>query len=134
MAIDSRIFIRQTGALTKKILLIAVVRHPISTAFRALVLPIAFLILLLNIKHFLYPNNRYGFGSPAPVKSLEEAIPSSQKLVFVQPPGLGQDVATVIDTSMYFSGESIPYLFRFAGSTRRLCLKETESYWVPGRL
>jgi hypothetical protein len=126
MAIDFHIFSRQTWSLTKKILLITILRHPISTAFRALILPIAFLVLLLNIKNLLEPNSRYGFGSPAPVKTLKEAIPSSQKLVFVQPPGLGQDIVTVIDTSTYFSEEFIPSLFRFASSTITFRLKENK--------
>jgi hypothetical protein len=98
MAADFRFFVRQTWALTKKTLLIAVVRHWFSTLFRALVLPIAFLVLLLNIKSLLLGNNTYGVGSPAPVQSLDAAVSNSAKLVFVQPPGLGPDVAKVVDT------------------------------------
>lgn len=98
MAADFRFFVRQTWALTKKTLLIAVVRHWFSTIFRALVLPIAFLVLLLNIKNLVVDNDTYGVGSPAPVQSLMTAISSSAKLVFVQPPGLGPDVVTVVDS------------------------------------
>jgi hypothetical protein len=98
MAFEFRIFVRQTWALTKKTLLIAVVRHWFSTTFRALVLPIAFLLLLLNIKNLVVGNYTYGVGSPAPVQGLETAVSSSAKLVFVQPPGLGPDVTRVVDT------------------------------------
>jgi hypothetical protein len=98
MASEYRFFIRQTWALTKKTLLIAVVRHWPSTIFRALILPVAFLLLLLNIKHFLDGNDTYGVGSPATVLNLGSAVPNTRKLVVVQPPGLGADVARVVDT------------------------------------
>jgi ATP-binding cassette, subfamily A (ABC1), member 3 len=94
----SSVFIRQTWALTRKTLLIVVVRHWVSTIVRALILPIAFLVLLLNIKNFLDGNNTYGVGSPAPVQSLKAAIPDSRKLVFVQTAGLGADAAIAVDT------------------------------------
>lgn len=97
MAADFRFFARQTWALTKKNLLIIVQRHWFSTTFRALVLPIAFLVLLLIIKDLILGNDTYGVGSPAPVQSLETAISSSSKLVFVQPPNLGSDVARAVD-------------------------------------
>jgi hypothetical protein len=91
MAISTRLFISQTWALTKKTLIIAVVRNWLSTAFRALILPITFLVLLLNIKNLILGYGQFGVGSPAPVQSLADAIPSSKKLVFVQPSSLGPD-------------------------------------------
>jgi len=97
MATTVRLLLRQTWVLTKKNLLIAVIRNWFSTLLRALILPIAFLVLLLNIKNIVVGNDGYGVGSPSPVQSLAEAIPNSQKLVFVQPPGLGPDVTRVID-------------------------------------
>ncbi len=98
MATDFHVFFRQSWALTQKILLIAIIRHWLSTIFRALVLPIAFMVLLLNIKNLLTGNNTYGYGSPSQVQNLATTISSSQKLVFVQPPGIGPDVARVVDT------------------------------------
>jgi ATP-binding cassette subfamily A (ABC1) protein 3 len=95
---DFNFFVRQTWALTKKTLLIAAVRHWFSTIFRAFALPIAFLVVLLNIKNLLDGNSIYGVGSPSPVQSLDTTIPSSQKLVFVQPPGFGSDIARVVGT------------------------------------
>ena len=82
------IFVRQTWALTKKNLLIFVVRHWFSTFLRAIVLSIAFMPLLPNIKNFLITQNGFGVGSPL-VQSLANNLPGYQKLVFVQPPGLG---------------------------------------------
>ena len=90
------VFFGQTWTLTKKILLIAVVRHWPSTVFRSLILPIPYLILLLNIKHFLGYDSTYGVGSPLPVSSLLASIPDSKKLAIVQPLDLGPDVGAVV--------------------------------------
>ena len=97
MKLKPNAFVRQTWALARKTLLIAVARHWFSTLVRALLLPIAFMVFLVHIKYLIYPNNGFGIGSPAPVTSLLNIIPDSQKLVFVQPPYLGQDVSRVID-------------------------------------
>jgi ATP-binding cassette, subfamily A (ABC1), member 3 len=96
MAVNFRLFMRQTVALTKKTLIIAIVRNWFSTILRGLIVPIAFLVLLLNIKNLILGNGGYGVGNPAPVQNLADAIPSSKKLVFVQPPGLGSDVVRVV--------------------------------------
>lgn len=89
-------FLKQTWTLTKKILLVAVVRHWPSTLFRSMILPIAYIILLLNIKNFLGYDNSFGVGSPHPVHNLLASIPDSKKFAFVQPPGLGPDVDRVV--------------------------------------
>lgn len=89
-------FCRQTWALARKTLLIVVVKHWLSTSLRAVVLPVAFMILLVNIKSWIYPDNGYGIGSPAPIASLDEVLPRSHKLVFMPLPDLGNDVAQVI--------------------------------------
>lgn len=91
-----RIFVHQTRALTKKNLLIAVVKHPVSTCFRALIVPIAFMVLLSNLKNFLITQNGFGIGSPQPVQNLTSNILSTQKLVVVQPNDLGPDVGEVV--------------------------------------
>lgn len=97
MELQAYAFYRQTWALTCKNLLIIVVRHWFSTIFRAVVLPVAFMGFLVNIKSLIYPNNGFGIGSPLPVSSLDDVLPQSQKLVLVQPPNTGDDVAQVID-------------------------------------
>jgi ATP-binding cassette, subfamily A (ABC1), member 3 len=105
------LFMRQTLTLARKTLIIAVVRNWLSTALRALVLPIAFLVLLLNIKNLILGNGGYGVGSPSPVLSLADAMAGSNKLVFVQPPGLGADVASVVDQiTGPLDGKQIVYL------------------------
>lgn len=91
-------FILQTWTLTKKILIIAVLRHWFSTLFRSLILPIPYLVLLLNIQHFLGFDSTYGIGSPQPVNSLLASTPDSKTFAIVQPPGLGPDVDQVVST------------------------------------
>jgi len=97
-SVSNSVFFRQTWTLTKKNLLIAAVRHWFSTLIRAVVLPIAFIVLLVNIRNFAFKSNAHGVGSPQPVQSLVNSIPTSKKVVFVQPPGLGTDVAKVVRT------------------------------------
>ncbi len=89
-------FFRQTAALTEKNLVIAVLRRPISTCFRALILPIAFLVLILEIQHLLSDNSRYGVGSPSPVQALGSGLLGNKPLVIVVPPGLGPDVNATV--------------------------------------
>ena len=91
-----RFFVGQTWALTKKNLLVAVVGHWFSAFLCATVLPIAFMVLLSNINNFLIAQNGFGVGSPLPAQSLANNLPGYQKLVFVQPLGLGLDVAKVV--------------------------------------
>jgi ATP-binding cassette subfamily A (ABC1) protein 3 len=55
------------------------------------------MVFLVHIKYLIYPKNGYGIGSPAPVANLLDVLPDSQKLIFVQPPGLGHDVSRVIE-------------------------------------
>lgn len=63
-----------------------------------MILPIAFIVLLVNIRNFAFKSNAHGVGTPRPVQSLAESISSTKKLVIVQPPGLGSDVAKVVST------------------------------------
>ena len=93
-----RILVSQTRALTEKNLCIAVVKHLISTLLRAVLIPVAFMVLLSNIKNFLIAKKGFSVSSPQPVQSLSSNILENQKVVFVQPDGLGPDVANVIRT------------------------------------
>lgn len=92
------VFFKQTWALTKKTLLIAVGRHWLSTLLRGILLPVAFVVLLANLKNFIIARNGFGFSSTVPVASLADSVGANQKFVVVQPPGLGADVARVVDT------------------------------------
>ncbi|KAK9494594.1 hypothetical protein V1508DRAFT_395719 [Lipomyces doorenjongii] len=53
------IFFRQPWALAKKTLLIVVVRRWYTTLIRAVLLPVAFVVLLANLKNFLVASNGY---------------------------------------------------------------------------
>ncbi|KAI1324476.1 hypothetical protein F5Y16DRAFT_303201 [Xylariaceae sp. FL0255] len=87
-------FVRQTLALTKKNLIIAIKRKWISTLLRALILPILFLVLLLEIQNFVKDTNTYGIGSIHAIKTLSDSLGESGKpLVTIQDPGLGKDFA-----------------------------------------
>lgn len=92
-----RSLVKQTWALTKKNLLVAVVRHPFSTFFRALALPIAFLVLILEVKTFLINTSTYGIATtPSPIQPLHSGLLGSQELILLVPPGLGPDVDAVV--------------------------------------
>ncbi|KAI1775561.1 P-loop containing nucleoside triphosphate hydrolase protein [Hypoxylon cercidicola] len=88
---------RQTWALTRKNLIIAVVRKWFSTLLRSLLFPILFLTLLLEIQNFSKDTNRYGYGNTHSIRSLADSLAeSSKQLVLVQEPGLGPDFQPVL--------------------------------------
>jgi ATP-binding cassette, subfamily A (ABC1), member 3 len=89
-------FMAQTWALTKKNLLVAVVRHPISTFLRAIALPIALIVLVLEVKTFLDVPGTYGIGSPHPIQPLTSQLLGGQPLALVVLPNLGSDVDYVV--------------------------------------
>ncbi|KAI0125601.1 hypothetical protein BJ170DRAFT_702677 [Xylariales sp. AK1849] len=96
MAFNLGSFYRQTWALTKKNFTIAVVRSWFSTSIRALILPILFVTLLLEIPNLSKSGNKYGIGTPTSVQSLADSMHGSKKLAIVQAPGLGSDVPEVL--------------------------------------
>ncbi|KPM40517.1 hypothetical protein AK830_g6070 [Neonectria ditissima] len=91
-----RLWLRQTEALTRKIFLITVVRHWVSTLLRCLIVPIAILVLVLEIQNFSPNSSKFGVGSPSPIQSLPNSLPNGAKLFFVQPSRLGSDVGSVV--------------------------------------
>ncbi|KAL5600634.1 hypothetical protein FOVSG1_008446 [Fusarium oxysporum f. sp. vasinfectum] len=96
LSLSTALWLRQTQALTKKILLITVVRHWLSTLIRCLVIPILVLSLVLGVQNFT-PSNKYGIGKPASAPILSEATPDGAKLFIIQPSGAGSDVSAVIE-------------------------------------
>jgi hypothetical protein len=82
MAVNARLFIRQTWALTKKTLIIAVVRNWVSTALRALILPTAFLVLLLNIKTSFSDTVNLGLAAQHQYKALQMLSQAPRNLSF----------------------------------------------------
>jgi ATP-binding cassette, subfamily A (ABC1), member 3 len=88
---------RQTWALTKKNFIVAVTRSWGWTLFRAYVLPILLLVLLLEIPNFAKAKDYSGIGSPAAVKTLAQSMDASKKLAIVHNPKLNSDVQDVLD-------------------------------------
>jgi ATP-binding cassette, subfamily A (ABC1), member 3 len=96
LAIDS--LRRQTWALTKKNFTVAIKRSFGWTLFRAYILPLLIVALLLEIPNFNKRTNYNGVGTAATVKSLAESMDSSRKLAIVQLANQTSDVQQVIDT------------------------------------
>ncbi|KAI9825711.1 MAG: hypothetical protein M1826_006895 [Phylliscum demangeonii] len=94
-------FLRQTWALTKKNLLIALVRHRISTLIRAFFLPVAFMLFLAFARNLFLPNNYYGIATSRPIQSLATAMKadasSRNTLVLVNGGFAGGDIDRVIE-------------------------------------
>ncbi|KPI36704.1 ABC transporter A family member 2 [Cyphellophora attinorum] len=67
-------FLRQIWTLTVKNLLIALVRHPFSTPFRAFLLPCIFVGFLAYARSLFIPPSRYGIGDTHAVRSLLDAL------------------------------------------------------------
>jgi ATP-binding cassette subfamily A (ABC1) protein 3 len=92
---------KQTGTLTKKNLLIAGWRHFPYTFFRALLLPLAYIIFLTFSKNLFINNNYFGVGTPQPVLGLAEgiALTDAQRpnIVFVNGGFSGGDIDGVIN-------------------------------------
>ncbi|TGJ84080.1 hypothetical protein E0Z10_g4677 [Xylaria hypoxylon] len=89
--------LRQTLVLVKKNLVVTVKRKWLSTLIRSLILPIVLLVLLLEIQNFVKDQNRYGIGSPHPIKSLKDSLQGSGPIVISRVPSLGQDFPPVLD-------------------------------------
>ncbi|KAI1476941.1 P-loop containing nucleoside triphosphate hydrolase protein [Daldinia eschscholtzii] len=89
---------RQTWALTRKNLLITILRKWRSTFFRSLLFPIVVLVLLLEVQNFSKDTNRYGIANPRSVDSLADSMAGNTKsLILVQEPGLGPDFQPVLE-------------------------------------
>ncbi|EPS40521.1 hypothetical protein H072_5599 [Dactylellina haptotyla CBS 200.50] len=85
---------RQTYILTRKNLRIVGIRHFPATAFRAFFLPVAFAFFLAYAKNLFIPVSKFGFGDPAPIRGLADAV--DKKLLFVDN-DLGSVVTDLID-------------------------------------
>lgn len=78
-----------------KTFLISVVRNPISFILFTYAIPLGILAILLNIPNFLASSNKFGTGSPTPIKNFAGSL--HKKLVIVKPPYLGPDADHVIE-------------------------------------
>ncbi|RPB01721.1 P-loop containing nucleoside triphosphate hydrolase protein [Choiromyces venosus 120613-1] len=89
---------RQTRTLLKKNVRVILLRHPVSTIFRATFLPIFFIGFISYAKNLFVPPAIYGIGTPAHVKDLQRELlaHSDKKLAFVHN-NLGSEVRDLID-------------------------------------
>jgi ATP-binding cassette subfamily A (ABC1) protein 3 len=95
------LFSRQIWTLTVKNLLVALVRHWLSTPIRAFLLPCIFIGFLSYARFLFIPPSVYGIGDPTPVRSLSSALDlvsgGRDKLVFVNGGFTGGDIEQVIN-------------------------------------
>lgn len=113
-------FLRQSWALTKKNLLILVRRHWFSTLIRAILLPLAYILLISFVRLFFLPPSVYGFGDAAPIRTPTEAFTSqsSRSRVVLINNNLGGDIETAIS--------SLSSLYEAAGADVRLASTEAD--------
>lgn len=101
-------FLRQTWALTKKNLLILVRRHWFSTLIRAVLLPLAYILLISFVRLFFLPPSVYGFGEAEPIRTPAEAFTSqsSRSRVVLINNDLGGDIDTAISSLSTLYGDA----------------------------
>lgn len=101
-------FARQTWALTKKNLLIIVRRHWFSSLIRAVILPLAYILLISFVRLFFLPPSVYGFGEVEPIRTPAEAFASqsSRSRVVLINNDLGGDIETAISSLSSLYGEA----------------------------
>ena len=80
---------RQICQLVEKNLLIAAVRRPISTTLRAVIFPLAIVLIVSFAQEFFNAPQHFGTGTPSPILSLKEALsrssPARDTVAFVIP-------------------------------------------------
>jgi ATP-binding cassette, subfamily A (ABC1), member 3 len=103
MLFDPSALLRQLRALAYKNILVTVLYRPAGFVLSTYAFPIAILWLLVVLPSVFSSSGCNRVPSPAPVKSLAETI--QNRLIIVQPDGLGPDTSRVIDTFT----ESIPH-------------------------
>ncbi|KAI3392302.1 hypothetical protein diail_5885 [Diaporthe ilicicola] len=93
---------RHAWTLTKKNLLVVLVRQGFFTTIRAFLAPIVFMFIISYAKNFFVPPSTFGIGSATPIRSLENALAAStgnhNKVVFVNNGHTGGDIESVINS------------------------------------
>lgn len=94
--------IRQIWALTSKNIRIVLLRLPLSTIFRAFVLPVVFAMFLSYAQILFEPPAYYGIANSSPVKSVPDAMREAKggrdTLAFVNNGFFDGDIQRVIET------------------------------------
>lgn len=111
------LFARQVWTLCKKDLVLAAARRPISTSIRALVLPLAIVLIVSYAQYFFNPPQHFGIGKPHSVLDLSDAISRSSggrnNIAFVHNGMIGGDISGVIEdvvAPIRKAGMSVSYL------------------------
>ncbi|GKT41564.1 ATP-binding cassette sub-family A member 3 [Colletotrichum spaethianum] len=93
--------LRQVGTLTTKNFIILIARHPVSTIYTALLLPIILTVYIGIGKNLNSPQNDYGIAEPRPIRSLQDGLGAASGLrnevVFVNNGLSGGEIDRVID-------------------------------------
>ncbi|KAL8640229.1 MAG: hypothetical protein Q9228_002821, partial [Teloschistes exilis] len=115
-------FLRQLSTLIQKDLLVAAVRHPISTPIRAIILPLAIVLIVSYAQFFFNPPQHFGVGEPRPVLSLSDAVARSSGgrnvIAFVDNGLTNGDVSAII--------EDVATPFRKAGKSVHILAQESD--------
>ncbi|KAF2179011.1 P-loop containing nucleoside triphosphate hydrolase protein [Zopfia rhizophila CBS 207.26] len=109
------LLLRQIWALIRKNLLIICVRRPISTLIRAIIIPLAVVLIVGYSREFFSSPQRWGTSSPHRIRSLEEGLSASSRhdiVGFVDNGMKGGAVSSVIN--------SLSQTIRKAGKTPRV--------------
>ena len=104
--------LRQIAALTRKTLLIVVVRHPVAILIRAIIIPLVIVLIIAFAQQFFNTPETYGVGPALPVLSLQNALAldsKRSKVGFVDNGMSGGNISSVID--------SLSKTFKDAGKT-----------------
>ncbi|OLN92788.1 ATP-binding cassette sub-family A member 5 [Colletotrichum chlorophyti] len=93
---------RHVGTLSTKNFTILLARHPASTIYTAILLPIILTVYLGIGRNLNSPQNDYGIADPRPVRSLRDGLSaadgSRNTVVFVNNGLSGGDISRVIDS------------------------------------
>lgn len=91
----------QSWTLTRKNILIALLRHPLATIVRAFILPVALIIFLSYARNLFVPPSNYGIGTATPIRTLTEGLNAASggrdTVAFVDNGFVGGNIGTVID-------------------------------------
>ncbi|TDZ14296.1 ATP-binding cassette sub-family A member 5 [Colletotrichum orbiculare MAFF 240422] len=92
--------LRNIGVLSAKNYIILIARHPTSTIYTALLLPIVLTVYLGIGRNLNSPQNDYGIAEPRPIRSLRDGLGladgSSKTVVFVDNGNTDGDISRVI--------------------------------------
>ncbi|KAK3711836.1 hypothetical protein LTR37_009354 [Vermiconidia calcicola] len=120
-------FLKQTWTLTQKDLLLVARRSWLSTASRAIVLPIILTVVLSYLRIWLATSGNYGIGVPHELRSLSDALSATghnrNKFVIVDNNLDGDDVQTVINqlSSTFNASNKKVYITHDSSKIQTIC-------------